>query len=104
GDGVAEVVVRSQYDTRIAAGGDHLAGIVEGQRQRFLAKDVFAGFGGRDGLRFVELVGGADVDNVDAGIGEEVGDGWMRGGDPVLLRKGTAAVGVAAGGGHDAAV
>ena len=44
-----------------------VARVGDGQRQRLLAQHVLAGGGRGEGLRAVQLVGGADVDGVDAG-------------------------------------
>ena len=68
------------------AGGHHLAGVGKGQRQRLFAQHVLAGRGGSQRLRLVQLVGGADVDGVDLGVGQQRVEPSVSCGNAVGLR------------------
>ncbi len=56
-------------------------GLGDGEAERLLAEDVFAGLRGLDGPGHVELVGQGIVDRVDVGIGEELFVRAVGGGD-----------------------
>ena len=71
GGGVAQMVVGAHHHARRPAGRHHLAGVGQGHRQRLLAQHVLAGRGRRQRLREVQLVGGADVDDLDRRIGQQ---------------------------------
>ena len=64
--GITQVMVGGHDHACRAACLDHLLGIRERQGQRLLAEHVLAGLGGRQGLGFMMLVRGGDVDGVDA--------------------------------------
>ena len=98
GGGVAQMVVGAHDHGGIAAGHDHRASVGQAQRQRLLAQDVLAGGGGGQGLILVQLVGGADVDDLDRRVGQQGLDAVMAVGDAVLGGVGLAPRRVAA---HD---
>src|SRR5262249_37880467 len=58
----------AELDAGFAAGGDDLLGFGDGAAERFLAQDVFAGFGAGADLFEVRLHGAADIHGVDAGV------------------------------------
>ena len=68
--GVAQMMVGRHDHSCLLARVNHLLRIRQRQRQRLLAKHVLSGPRRGDGLVVVMLVGRADVDAVDAGIGE----------------------------------
>jgi hypothetical protein len=57
-------------DTRLADGVADLLRVFPVERDRFLDDQVLAGTRGRDRLRRMQRVRGADVDDVDVGVGE----------------------------------
>ena len=91
--GVAQMVVRAHDDAAFAAVRDHRARVGEGQRQRLLAQHVLARARRGEHLIAMQLVGGRDVDGVDAGVGDEgseVGAGApnrVLGGERVCARR-----------------
>ena len=76
--GIAQVMVRAERDARLAAGSDHLVGIVQREREWFLTEHVLASAGGSNRLVRVQLIGRADIDDVDVGIGEQRVDRTVR--------------------------
>lgn len=69
----------------------------------FFEVDVFAGLGGGDGERGVEMRGGADDDGVNIGAGEEHG-GIFEDVESGELACALAGVGIGVGGGDEAGV
>ena len=65
GRGVAEMMVRRHHNAGRLACCDHLARIVERQRQRLFAEHMLAGSRRREGLLGMQLIGRADVDDID---------------------------------------
>ena len=68
--GVTQMMVGAHDHAGLGAGGDHLPCVGDGHRQRLLAQDVLARRGGSERLRLVQLVGGADIDGADLGVGQ----------------------------------
>ena len=68
---VWQVVVGPHLHAGRRAGVHHALPVGDGKRERLLAQHMLACFSGRDGLGTVELVGGADVDRVHVGVGEQ---------------------------------
>ena len=70
---IPEVMVGGHDHAGLPAGRDHRLGVGQAGRERLLAEYMDAGFGRRDRLGAMALVGGRDIDGVDAG-GEEVAE------------------------------
>jgi hypothetical protein len=70
----------------VGRGGGHLLGLGHGVRQRLLAQHVLAGGECGEGDLVVGVARGADVDDVDLGVLDEVLPAGGAGGEPVLLR------------------
>src|SRR5262249_43962077 len=51
---------------------DHGVGVLGGERDGLFDEDMLAGAQGRQGHGRVEVGGGADVDEIDVGVGEEL--------------------------------
>ena len=49
-----------------------LLGLVDGEPNRFFAEHMFAGFGGFDGPRHVQVIGHRIVDHIDLAVGEQL--------------------------------
>ena len=88
--GVAQVVIGAHLHPRRRARLDHAARVGQGQRQRLLAQHVLAGRGRSQGVLQVGFVRGADVDDVDGGVGEQSVNGVIGSADVVLARIGRA--------------
>ncbi len=59
------IVANHMDDARLVHGGQHLLGLLGGQRERLFAEDVFAGPGGRDGNFRVRIVWRVDVHHIN---------------------------------------
>jgi len=64
GTDLAGMAVIHEADTRLAANPDHLAGLLDGQRQGFFTQDIFSGSCGLDHHLEVQMRRGADVDHI----------------------------------------
>lgn len=109
GDGRDAAVIVADHidDARFFDGGDHFPSLQGVEGEGFLAEDGLAVLRGGDGDFGMGIVGGADVDDVDFGIGDdgapvgrsvfpaEAGAGFFDGGG------GAAADGVEADGGWE---
>ena len=74
GDGghAAVVVADEVGDAGLLDGGDHRLAFGGGAGEGLFGDDGLAGFGGGDGDLGVEVVGDADVDEVDVGAGDQL--------------------------------
>ncbi len=102
----AQLLGVHQEHSRLRAGGDHLVGLRQRARERLLADHVLAGRRGRNRDVAMQVVGGADADDVDVRLLDQRPVVGVVAGDAVLgrealgvprSRRGDAAQ---AGGGH----
>ena len=79
--GKAEVLGGHEEFSGFVAGGNHVFDEIGIGCEGFFADDVFACFEGGDGEGGVVVIGGADVDDVDVGVFEEIIDVGVAFGD-----------------------
>ena len=84
---VAQVVVGRHHHAGLVAGLDHGNGVLGAQCQRLFAQHVLARSGSGNHLVAVQLIGGADVDRLHLGVGQERVHRAVGGGDVAGLGK-----------------